>query len=499
MRTDPLSFFASEKTAAEEVPNTAGVQAQPKLDTGERALAGLAAGSSIYTLALPFVGEEVFRHFYEKETVPWGSMTSIKGVGSVGEARSRMAPKAGPLFAEADRIADDPAKLDKLLAESYPAESATKNRFLGLFDISGRPKPIKKSDVGQLAIKFDEVADTVDSFINKHNLAEKGVRMDFHGGMMNPMPRYEMGEKLVKIPRVSKEVVLHELGHAADYTGSKLGKIRSIIDPLVRRSAPTAIPIAMIAGDSIAKAIPGTVDDKVINYVQEHAPEVLGASLAATLLYPEAKASILATRHIRATEGAEAAAKAAKRYAQAWGTYALGMIPAIVGVTLARKYMRENRARNAAAEQQMSEKTAAVMGTLKAIGSDLISTAKDIGYVTKEIGEGTAALVKNPGTMRNILRGAKEVGTSPAFIYGSLVTAVPATLGALYLYGTKGGEAMRDDSPIEKRQWKYYPEHPRDEDWRGRHPLAYAGIVGAATAMSGGFIAKILHDIQGAR
>ena len=41
---------------------------------------------------------------------------------------------------------------------------------------------------------------------------------------------------------------------------------------------------AMIAGDRIKEMIPGTIDDRAIEFMQNHAPEIMGATLAATQL-----------------------------------------------------------------------------------------------------------------------------------------------------------------------------------------------------------------------
>src|SRR4029453_8289624 len=106
-------------------------------------------------------------------------------------------------------------------------------------------------------------------------------------------------------------------------------------EPVLQRAAMAALPIALIAGDEIARAIPGTIDDHAIRFMQAHAPTILGATLAATQLYPEAKASWLAIRPPHEVEGGGAAWRAAKKLLPQLGGYALLTIPPIVGMALA--------------------------------------------------------------------------------------------------------------------------------------------------------------------
>jgi hypothetical protein len=240
--------------------------------------------------------------------------------------------------------------------------------------------------------------------------------------------------------------------------------------------------------------LPGTVDDHVISFMQNHAPAIMGATLAATTLYPEAKASALAVRHIHQTEGPEAARAALKKLVPAWGSYLLGAIPAVVGMALARKYMREARADKAKREQ--TKTSSALQG--------IVEYGKDLLHVGKQIGTHTADLVTHPHTASKISEAAKTVGTSPEFIHGALASALPAGLASLYMYGTESGKHVRDRiDPYDRHHMLTgasgsgaFLADKVEHKWREDHPYRFAGIVAVGAAMSGGIIAKFMSDLQ---
>jgi hypothetical protein len=304
---------------------------------------------------------------------------------------------------------------------------------------------------------------------------------------------------------VGKVLALHELGHAADYA-SRFGKFRSIAEPVLKRGALIALPIALAAGDRIKEMIPGTIDDKVISFMQDHAPEIMGATLAATSLIPEASASIRAVKHLREMElvgkqPAGTAMAAAKKLLPFWGTYLLGAIPAVVGMSLARKYMRAARAEKA----ELAGDVEAKLRELEKTGSmeTLISHGKDFAHVAAEIGRGASNLIFNKGTVRQIGRAAKETGQSPEFIWGALSAALPATMGALYMYGTPGGEQIRNrldpkprDIILGHRKKQILHAANKDEEWRVANPLKFAGLVAMGAALSGGVMTKFFHDMM---
>jgi hypothetical protein len=365
--------------------------------------------------------------------------------------------------------------------------------------------PLSKGDTKLLADaqlsakKLDEMQHVVDSFIDKKNLRQKGVRISMTPGPISGLGggRYEIPTKRVYLPRVGKELALHELGHAADYTSGTVGKIRGWGENALRKGVLISLPIALAAGDQIKEMIPGTIDDRAIEFMQNHAPEIMGATLAATTLIPEAKASFMAVKHIKEVEGSAAATKAIKKFLPLWGTHLLGAIPAVVGMALARKYMRSAREDKDEVQAEIAklEKTSSMV-------RGFVEGSKDIGHVAKQLGIGTANLFKEPGTLRRLGRAAKETGQSPQFLWGAVGAAVPATLGALYMYGTPGGKIIRERMHPESRDiilgQKRNPAAmatQHNEAWRERHPAMFAGLVAAGAALSGGILSKFLHDI----
>ena len=467
---NPLDFFLSEKLA-EETPRN-------PLDPGEMAMAGLYGGMSMGVMKYgPKLGQKILKHIYERNVPTARNVVPMVGSSTIGSGQPAVT------YGQDGAISG----IDKSLMP--------KSKVLGLLGVTQRVKPYDIDENAKFYGKLGEMRNAVDSFIHEHGLAEKGVTLNFRSGPLSRGMQYGKDTHIVTAPIASKELLLHELGHAADYTGSTLGKIRAVAEPILRTTVLAALPAALIAGDRIKEMIPGTVDDHVISFMQNHAPAIMGATLAATTLYPEAKASFLALKHLGATEGREAVIQGLKRLLPAWGTYALGAIPIMVGLSLAKKYMMRARAAKA---EQLNEKTAGVMDTMSSFGKGVYNAIKDpvldIGHVAKELGVGAGNLIMEPGTGKRILSAVKETGTSAPFVYGALASAVPATLAALYMYSTKGGDVLRG-ALNEKRRLLLNPHGPKDEQWRIDHPGLYAGLVGAGAALSAGILAKLFSDL----
>ena len=488
MGRDPLSVFLNEKTAAENAPSTVLEQLKanpPKqvtyhpditsLDPGERALAGAAAiGGSLSAKILPWVADKLLIDMGQKGSHAWEGVEDIERAKGFGDALDN--PKFG-----------------------------RKGKLLGLFNLKGRERALVPS---QLSDRVAEVEGVVDSFIDKHKLVEKGVRLRLPSGLGAELggSRYNPITKEVTLTRISAPIALHEYGHAADYTKGRIGKFRRFAEPMLQRGVYTALPIAMIAGDQIKEMLPGTIDDKIISYMQDHAPEIMGATLAATQLYPEAKASILATQHIGKMQGRAAAIDAVKKLAPVFGTYMLSTIPAIVGMSLARKYMREARAeKKEVLEGTLAdiEKTSGIRQAILDNTSFIREGAKDIGHIARQINQQSVDLIRQPGTLRRVSRAAKDVGTSPEFVFGAMTSAVPASLAALYLYGTNSGSIVRARSDKPDIEQMVSDSHKGvigtsriDEEWREKHPMLFAGLVAAGAAMSGGILTKLFTDLS---
>jgi len=471
-RPNPLDFFEKigEEGAQEPAP-----EAEEKgfLDPGEEALAGLSIGASLLAAHGTRIGDFVLGKMMSKNDVPWpahspGEFRNVKDM--IGGAMHLGEPKS--------------------------------KKLLGLIPISERPKG---GDISLAGRTLERVQPDVDSFIKKHRLAEKGVRMKLKSGFLSGGPSYNVLTKRVTLPVVEKGTMIHELAHAADFTGSKRGKFWGYARGPIEAAVFSALPIALIAGDEIKKALPGTMDDRAIEFMQQNAPEIMGATLAATQLYPEAKASVMALRHIRERSGPAAARAAAKTLIPAWGTYALGTIAPLIGMSMARKYYNEAKKRNQ--EEEGLEKEGGLMDKyVLPYVDEFIETAKDLGHVAKQIGRGTKQLVEDPQRVARIRSAAKEVGTSPQFIQGALYTGIPAALATGYLYSQRHGQHARpkieQTDPLMLDEYLETSSRTTNrmknsipEDWKERHPALYASLVGAGAAFSGGIISKLMSDL----
>lgn len=478
---DPLGAFLHEKVAA-EAPSTKGAprpftkDPDPQShDPGERAFAAMmaASGGALIAKIGPMLANAGLRMLSNHGVSDWpgslpaGNVKNIAGLMEEGEMPS--------------------------------------GKLMGLWNVTSRAHRDRTGGaaLAEAAEKMQGMQHVVDSFIDKHQLAEKGVRLNMHQGPLSFLEgnRYDPLTKQVFTPNISKEQILHELGHAADATGSRLGRARNLLDPIIRRGVTVALPLALIAGDAIKDKIPGTIDDKAIGFMQDHAPAIMGATLAATHLYPEAKASYLAYQHIAKTEGPHAARQALKKFIPMWGTYLLGAVPAVVGMALARKYMRHARD-----EKAQQTKVAGLVGdlggALKGVGHTALDFGGDALHIGKQVGGQTLSMLSEPGFAKRISGAAREVGTSPEFVYGALSAALPAAIGSLYLYGTPAGKELRA---------RIHPDHHDqfalvnhkipgiskvNESWREANPGRFAGLVAAGAALSGGIIAKFLSDLQ---
>jgi hypothetical protein len=490
-RPDPLRVFLSEKTAV-DAPSTAPYlpperETSPtSLDPGERAIASLVAlGTAPFARRLATMGAGwALGNVADKGSVSWHNALQLRNAPTLAEARPQVQP----------------------------------SKLMGLFNVSARLRlahdAADKDAIMEAAKKIPEIQKVVDSFIGKHDLANKGVRLNFQNGLLSGN-YYNHATKEVFLKEIGKEKVLHELGHAADFTGSRLGKVRSKVGPGLQRAAYAALPIALIAGDRIKEMMPGTIDDKAISFMQDNAPEIMGATLAATQLYPEAKASILALSHIAKTEGPAAARASFKRLGPAWASYLLGTIPPIVGLALARKYMRQARV-EAQEPPEDIEKTSGIIDAARGgaigIGRFVGDTWDDLKHIGSQIGHQSAEIMGSPGAGRRIAGAAKEVGTSPDFVAGALTTAIPAAMGAMYLYGTESGKHIRARIHPSERDAFITGRHPYEllptiktptpgirhasESWREQHPLRFAGLVGLGSALAGGILTKLFADLK---
>ena len=506
---DPLDWFVHEKRAAEIPERAPAMAAKPYVipkpqsptaeDPGERALAGMVAVNSMLAPRLV-------------------QFVAGRAVGSLFARNS--VENDGPAVMGARGFGDAKELLENMPAADELGTFKQRHRIMGLVDVERKYDPLllapgKPTDAYfHMQSRGDELGkltDVVDSFITKHDLANKGVRLNLHQGPLSSAGggSYNVVTREVTLPQINSALALHELGHAADYT-SRMGKIRRHTDFLLPAIVETALPVALAAGDRIKEMIPGTVDDKAIAFMQDHAPGIMAATLATTTLYPEAKASFLAIRHMRDMERAGrapvgAAMQAFKQLAPAWGTYLLGSVPAVVGMVLAKKYMEQARAEKRARQDDLA-KTAGAIGSAAGWAGDYlkkevrtaVNSAKLLGGLGAQLAVNTADLITQPHLAKKLMHAAKHVGTDPIFLYGAVHTAIPATLGAAYLYGTASGHHVRERLREPVRDYIVGDQKLRgkDEAWRVAHPMRFAGLVGLGAAMSGGILMKFFHDLS---
>jgi hypothetical protein len=113
------------------------------------------------------------------------------------------------------------------------------------------------------------------------------------------------------------------LGHAADF--KTFGRAKFI-------GRVAAIPAGIIGAGALLK------DDKTRKY----APAATAAGFAPTL-WQEGKASILATKYVKETEGRRAAKRVAKPLLRAFGTYLALPVGAALGVYTAGKLLDRSK------------------------------------------------------------------------------------------------------------------------------------------------------------
>lgn len=434
-------------------------------DSGERALAGIASATgTIAGLILPGVTSFAAGKLSERGQVkmPMPATTWLDSPPTVPRAR---------LFGEI------PLEGRRLT----PARAATPV-------FRARDKAARKS--------FDAMASVVDSFITDHKLEGK-IDIDFKRGPLNRRPSFDPIRNRVSLPRMSKSTVLHELGHAADYNAKKFGRGRRVAGKIIKDTMLLSLPLAFIAGDEIARAIPGSVDDRVINFMQNNAPEIAAATLAATHLIPEFQASRIAYKHVLKKEGPAAAKAVGKKLMLAFGSHLTSIVPTVVGLALARKYMRES-------PEDEGEKTAGARGRIL---DDLYQSMDDLSHVSKAVFSGSKKLLKDPKRFQRVGRAAKNIGTSPDFAVGAISAGIPVGLGALYIHGRESGRIIHERSPLKYKK-KLPHERVRGAEagmkimgMEGKeisrsNPLLFAGAAALGAAIAGGITRKFIQDLR---
>lgn len=367
------------------------------------------------------------------------------------------------------------------------------------------PKPLEEATLRELAPMLD-------SYMDRNRLFEKGTTIDTHAGVLTKEigPRYsEIGNK-VMMPIINAPIALHELGHAADL--QSLPVLKSLAYRVMPSLALTMVPTALVAGNKIKKAIPGTVDDEMIDFVQNHAVGIGTAAVASMQLIPEASASMRAMKHLarynlestlpaltgEALYDAEkaitsdsflsmlgaiqkhdiakpmAALKGGMRTLMpAFGSYVVSLIPVVAGFSLAKSYFEH--------ERQGQKKNASLADTVMG------------GKLTVKPGFNAAAL---------------KPWMKPRSLITTAVTfGVPAALTAYYLSTSPHGQKYEEQKLFEDRKnikkwWmpEWYQHHQEkrldraDEmlHWARQNPEKMAFLTGVGVSL-----ASVAMDIAG--
>lgn len=314
--------------------------------------------------------------------------------------------------------------------------------------------------------ELSDIADLGSSFAKEHKLHESGIKFNANirgklGDYYNPI------KNTVNMSTASRAVALHEMGHAADYRGS--------LAKMIGRKMPqtlgmAAIPAALAYGDSIREKIPGSVDDKVIDFLQKHPISSSIAGYGLSTLYPEARASYSALKHIYKHRGkAEMMKDLKKSLGPAYLTYIAGTLPIAAGALLAGSV----RSRIKAQEEKKKKKNP----LQKAAG---ISSAK--------------GLTADPDVR--------------AFTAGALMAGIPASAITYYLYGTKGGHVINDigeDSGRRDLRFQYgrhigdrlYRSKRKFNEFLEKHPVSTATASGVGAGALGGLLTAIMMAPMG--
>ena len=488
--TDVNSFFRTKLAEKKE---------DPIIDPGEAAAAGLAILSSpISKYVVPTVLGELLSKAY-KPVQTWKG-DSVYGLKRIGESKS-----------STKELLDYARKIKKVQGVDIPIETLKIEE--GMFDKTLKPQKIlgglfeahpRPKVLGELTtdpdntLQLAKMQKSVNSMLDRYSLPEKGVTLSLRAGPISKKlgPHYNVPNKEIVLPKLDKSIALHEIGHAAH-----LAKPGSMAAEVARRAlsrgSMLGVPMAFIAGDEIKKMFPGEVDDKVVDFVQKHAPAIVASTYAAASIYPEVQATSRAISHVYKTEGASAAKKTAKRLFPYLMSYTIPLVPSMVGIGLARKWHRE-----AKENQEKLEKTANPIKRMVDFADELrIHTGNLLMQAGPQVGE----ILEQPmgEFMKTMYRTAKNVTGSPEFAAGAAVTGIPTAMISYLKLNTPHGHIYTDKKrelglgakslPHGKGSLAAEIEYHKD---KSKQDSITPAIIGMTSAISGGFLAKLLTDIS---
>lgn len=202
---------------------------------------------------------------------------------------------------------------------------------------------ISSGNINQLKRMDPEL---IDSFIKKHNLTEKGIRIAINPSQIKtPISGYDPKGKRVFLETTSPGIALHELSHAKDF--SKLPMLKTKALGITKKLTAAAIPLSIILGDR-ARGHVGEKTEKVIDFIQEHPVATTMAGYTLPTVIPEVAATTRAISHIKDIRGKEKAFEAFSKHLKVpMINYATAGIPLMIAGLVAKKILEKQREDNA--------------------------------------------------------------------------------------------------------------------------------------------------------
>lgn len=323
----------------------------------------------------------------------------------------------------------------------------------------------KRFDIGDspaVDAKMKDLADLSESMLEEKGLKGK-VQVNLKGGLGKNY--YNPISKSVNIGTAAPSVALHEIGHAADYKNSLT---KTVVRKLPHIAAMVAVPASFGYGDYIKEKIPGSVDDKVIDFIKEHPYATTLAGYGSSTLYPEGKASFLAWKHMKKHRDLAYANKAVLReLTPAFGTYALGALPALA-VAGASKYLYDLQHK----KKGLKKKASKIENFYKSITTDPVKKERFLR------GFATGAAIGGLGL-------GGYVGYRVGGKGGKLMSEIDQNIAE---------ENIRRDSLLNTELKRYAIERGRKSTkWQEEHPKTTAAIAGGLGALGLGTVMGIMH------
>lgn len=503
------SFFVT-KLAKSAKPVKSGDDPDKVIDPGEASAAGLAfASNPTAQRMIPFAGALALDTIMPERLKIYGA--PLYGVKTIGGLEKQLLNQSSKnvidnAVLEVNKRARGMPQAERVFVESLAKNyEAPKRSLLNLFKI--QPYTGKGLALGpaKAVFELDKAQEVVDSMIKRYDLTRKGVTMDIAGGSVSRLtgPSYDPLKKKVRLPWTNEPYILHELGHAAHLTKPGATSLHAA-RKLIAGAAGIAVPMAYIAGNEIKKMFPGKIDDKVIDFVQQNAPSIIAATYAAAEMYPEVQATTRAVHHVHKTQGRAAAVKSLKALMPAMASYVLPIIPAMIGVSLAKKWYFE-----AQGKEGNQEKDAGILrdvgGFIRDTAVDLANNTRligaDLGTIAGQVGPQAAEILKHPNEVvaKTLWDATIKNVKSPEFAAGAVMAGLPAAAMAYTYHNTQRGKVFRERLREVKVNTGHISKPEADlqrlSEVSKHDSFTFPAIVGITAAISGGALSKIYRDM----